>query len=231
MVPLRFRANGPALFSFFIMVLALAEAHECAHIFGARAVCGAWGTRNFSVWTTREGCAENHPLIVLAIFAGPLFTFAMIWLGTWIVIKPTRQSLRALGIALIFAPLPFARIVTAATGHGDEVSGFTMLLNDHRIGWAVGLASILLLSLYPVLKAYRSLAPPRRLLVFGGLLLLPMLAHGLTTHSMLNGLLVKGVLDESGMLGAPVLVNVWQVLVFAAAVVCGRQASRVFATD
>jgi hypothetical protein len=231
MVPLRFRANGPALFSFFIMVLALAEAHECAHIFAARAVCGAWGTRNFSVWTTREGCAENHPLIVLATFAGPLFTFAMIWLGTWLVIKATKQSLRALGVALIFAPLPFARIITAATGHGDEVSGFTTLLKGHKNGWAVGLTSILLLSLYPVLKAYRSLAPPRRLLVFGGLLLLPMLVHGLTTHSMLNGLLVKGVLDESGMLGAPVLVNVWQVLVFAAAVVCGRQASRVFATD
>lgn len=230
MVPLRFRANGAALFSFFILVLALAEAHECAHIFAARVVCGGWGARNFSVWTTRKGCAQNHPLIVLATFAGPLFTFAMIWLGTWLLIKPRKQSLRALGIALIFAPLPLARIITAATGHGDEVSGFTMLLNGQKTGWAVGLASILLLSLYPVVKAYRSLAPPRRILVFGGLLLIPMLAHGLTTHSMLNSLLAKGVFDENGILGAPVLVNVWQVLVFAAAVVCGRQASRVFAT-
>jgi hypothetical protein len=229
MTLLRFRADGLALLAFFILVLALAEAHECAHILTARAICGGWGSRDFSVWTMHEGCAA-YPLVVLATFVGPVLTFATIWLGAWLT-HTTEQRERALGLALIFAPLPFARIFTAATGHGDEVSGFTVLFGNQKGAWAAGLAMVLLFSLYPLVHAYRTLEPKRRMLLFAGLLLVPMVVHGVVVHNLMNQLLASGVLASGGLLGAPVLINLWQVLVFGGAAITTRGVSGLFVAD
>jgi hypothetical protein len=229
MARFRLRADGAALFAFLILVLALAEAHECAHIFTARAICGGWGARDFSLWATRDGCAADHPLIALATFAGPMLTYAVIWIGASLTARAGDQCNRAPGLALIFAPLPFARIFTAISGHGDEVSGFTGIFGDHRAGWAAGLAAVLLLSVFPLAQAHRCLVPERRILIFSGLLLVPMLVHGAVVHGAMSRLLASGFFARDGIFGSPTLINVWQAAVLTGAILTGRKSARLFA--
>jgi hypothetical protein len=221
----RFRGGAKALFALLFLVLALAEAHELAHIATGRELCGGWGVRDFSVWTTREGCGERQ---LLATFAGPLFTYAVIWMGTWMLMKGRSEGVRAFGLTAIFAAMPFARIFTAVTGHGDEVSGLSAALGDHRVGWAAGLSAVVMLLWYPLMQAYGSLVRQRRLAVFCGLLAGPMLVHGVIVHGVMNHLLARGVMAREGWLGSPVLVNVWQVVVVAGAAALAVDAPGLF---
>jgi hypothetical protein len=223
----RVRPSAGTLFAFFVVVLALAEAHECAHILTARIVCGGWGVRDFSVWSTAEGCSD-HPFVLLATFAGPLFTYAVMWASIWMLRREGPDSQRSIGIVLIFGALPFARVFTAITGHGDEVSGFTELTGNHWTGWMIGLASVFLLSVYPLACAYRKLAPERRPLVFCALLIMPILLHGLVIHGAMNSLLRNKVWSANGCLGSPWLVNVWQVVLLVSSLAFWRRANELF---
>jgi len=214
---MRLNISARYLVAFLALCFLMFETHEFAHIVTGRMICGGWGFRDFNVWGLRDGCGEAHPIAVLATFAGPIWSYALMWLGARLLSRGAAAA-RCVGFSLVFANLPLARIVTAATGSGDEIFGLRELFeapdesNRHQL-WLIGGVAILLLTVPPLFAAYKALDTCKRVLVFGGWLVLPMLAGFTTIFGILNPLMGLGMLDDTGFCGSPVLVNVWTALV------------------
>jgi hypothetical protein len=195
------------LLAFAALVLVSSELHEQAHITVGRLVCGCYGPRDFNVWTTGTPCA-NPSLTVLASLAGPLFSYALMAMGAWMLARG-EGARRAAGWALVFAPLPFARLFTAAMGGGDERTALRMLWPDVGGAWSgrlLAFAIVASLAVPPLVVAWRSLRGDRRWLSFVGFLLAPMLFSFVWAHLVMNRILEAGILDETLLLGTPSLV-------------------------
>lgn len=94
----------------------LVEAYEQAHTGVGRVLCGCWGPRDFNMWELCKICAVGEPWSVLPTFIGPLFTYAVMWVG-YILLAPARPvAQQSLGFALVLAPLPAGRMLDIATG-------------------------------------------------------------------------------------------------------------------
>ena len=139
------------------------EAHEIVHTSIGRLICGCWGVRDFNIWELCKGCLEKKPVSVLSTFAGPIFTFIMIWVGVILIGQEKTDRQKTMGFSLIFANIPFARILTASFGGGDEVWGLNILLKSHSLAWTIGLLSILPITIIPLCKAYKLIANKRKI--------------------------------------------------------------------
>ncbi|MBQ1498329.1 MAG: hypothetical protein IIZ38_08440 [Sphingomonas sp.] len=139
-------------------------AHELAHHLAGRVVCGAWGGMTLASFTLPDACPASAAWI--AALAGPALSWLLIYAGA---------ALRGpLGLFLIFANLPLARIVTVATGGGDERIIGRALFGD-ALGFPAMLALTVALALPPLLLAWRRLPRRHRMAGFAALLVLPML--------------------------------------------------------
>lgn len=96
------------------LVLLAHEAHEFAHTLTGRLVCGRWAERDFSRWSI-EGCDSWVPTAI-----GPLFSYLLMAAGMLLALRAGARW-RWPAVALIFAANPLARMVTVASGHGDEM--------------------------------------------------------------------------------------------------------------
>ena len=56
--------------------------------------------RNFNVWGLCADCAAEAPLTVLATFAGPVYSFAVIWAG-YVLLTKSSTRLASVGFALM----------------------------------------------------------------------------------------------------------------------------------
>ncbi|NML66026.1 hypothetical protein HHL22_12505 [Hymenobacter sp. RP-2-7] len=202
-----------SLLAFGALLFVASEAHELVHTGLGRLLCGCWGTRDFNVWSLCASC-DHRPLVQLAAtWSGPLFSFALMWLGFWLL--GPRQSARrwSLGFALVFAAIPFARILGAVfMGGNDEVYALSKFMPYHR-AWALGAALVLLATVPPLVRAYATLAPRGRAWVFLGFFLLPTAVLFVVILGAMNSLLASGFLATYGVLGSPILVTGWTVLV------------------
>jgi hypothetical protein len=79
--------------------------------------------------------------------------------------------------------------------------------------WLLGAVLVLVLTIPPLLAAYKALQNRNKLWVFIGFLILPMLAGFAMIFGVLNPLMTMGVLDQIGFWGTPVLINLWTLLV------------------
>ena len=195
------------LVAFAALVVVCSELHEQAHITVGRLVCGCYGPRDFNVWTTGEPC-ESPSLTVLASLAGPLFSYAVMGIGAWLLVRGDAMR-QAVGWTLVFAPLPFARLFTAAMGGGDEKTALRMLLPETTGMGSVKLLAFLVvaaLAIPPLVVAWRSLGGGRRWITFVGFLLGPMLFSFVWNHTLMNRVLAAGVLSETVLLGTPTLI-------------------------
>jgi len=203
------------LLAFFFLMLLFGELHELVHIFTGYSFCGCWGPRDFNVWGLCEGCREAQPWSIIATFAGPIFTFAVIWVGrAWVLAADAKKQI--LGFILIFANLPFARILTAFLGGGDEVYGLHVVFgNENNQQWIhyLGLGIVLAAAVPPLITAWKAIANRYRWAYFLGFLLLPMLLAMLVIFMGLNGLLQKGVLAEPWIWGTPALITIHTIVV------------------
>jgi hypothetical protein len=194
----------------FVLTLLCGEAHEQAHIQLGRLVCGCYGERDFSLWATCDACSAPS-LAPLASLAGPLFTYAAIWLGAWLVGSRQSPVRQAVGLSLIFAPLPFARIFTVLMGAGDEAT-FLRTVYGAEIGRSaaviIAAAVVLLACAPPIVIAWTRLAGRRRWVWVVGLCLIPMLAQGAYVRLVLNRILAAGFLATPVIAGSPALVVV-----------------------
>lgn len=201
--------------AFLALTFVMHEAHEIVHTSVGRLICGCWGQRDFNAWGICENCSERNALANLATFAGPLFTFSMIWMGAFLISQQRTDKQKALGFSLIFANLPFARILTAALGSGDEVWGLSLVLSDRTAGWSVGLLLVLLFTIYPLVKAFLFIKNKQQTGWFMLFLLLPIVIDVLVVLGVLNFLLQSGVLSEYWILGSPMLVTLWSLFAVA----------------
>ncbi|REA63529.1 hypothetical protein DSL64_03540 [Dyadobacter luteus] len=199
--------------TFLALVFMLHEAHEIAHTAVGRLICGCWGERDFNVWGVCEGCPEQNPLAVLATFAGPVFTFSLIWMGTRMLASARSERQRTLGFSLIFANLPFARLLGAGLKGGDEVWGLNTLLNNSSAAWILAFVLIFLILFFPLSTAYKAISNKRKTLWFLLFLIAPILIDVLVVLGVMNTLVENGVLSDYWILGSPRLVTVWTLFV------------------
>ncbi|MGI4885492.1 MAG: hypothetical protein ACRYFR_11090 [Janthinobacterium lividum] len=205
-----------ALLAFGALVFVLAEAHELVHTGLGRLLCGAWGTRDFNVWSLCAACATGRPFTNLAAtLAGPAFTFAVGWVGYWLLGPRQPAARQSLGFALVLASLPFSRILGAVfMGGNDEVYALSKFF-AHPVAWALGGTLVLLATGPPLLRAWAALRGKGRAWVFLGFFLLPFPVAAAVLLGALNPLLATGFLATYGILGSPLLITCWTVAVGA----------------
>src|SRR5471030_2453743 len=97
------------LLIFLIFFFFMHEMHELVHIITGRIICGCWGTRDFNVWDLCKGC-NLKPGAVIATFAGPIFTFIMLWVGRFWLKYGKSVYYRSFGLILILGNMQFGRI-------------------------------------------------------------------------------------------------------------------------
>lgn len=191
------------LLAFVFAILVAHELHELAHTGVGRLACGAWGARDFNVWSLAEGCESR-----LATLAGPLFSWALMWAGVWLVRSGTEEG-RWTGLALIFAPNPLGRLLPALVGGGDEgVLARALVGGPGMAARGVVIVAAALFVLHPLLYAWHALPERRRLGWFLTLFASGILVTGPLLFALGNGLLARGVLASPGLLGAPILVEI-----------------------
>jgi hypothetical protein len=165
------RASIPLNLGYLAAFVALnflaSGAHETIHHVVARGTCGAWGTMTFWQFHLAEGCA-NPRMALLATLAGPMLTYALMWLGMLLVLRGAALA----GVTLILANLPLARLVTVLMRGGDEMVLTRALIGEE--GWPLLLFATLVLLVPPLVVAYRAIANRWRPLVFAAFLVLPL---------------------------------------------------------
>lgn len=167
-------------------------AHELVHHFTARLTCGAWGTMTFWQFFLAPGCEETR-LWLFATLAGPLLTHALIWTGALLVLRQKTLP----GIALVFANLPLARVVTVLMRGGDE-----MVLGRALVGeasWPGLLALTLVLVFPPLVVTFRALHRRHRVAVFAAFLVLPLFWDMIVKRVLLSPLLDVATAQMGGV--------------------------------
>lgn len=207
------------------LALVLHEAHELAHTTTGRLVCGGWGPRDFNSWQLPADCTSTLPTL-----AGPALSFALIWIGGLLLLRGSARR-HPLGVALVLMPNPAGRWLTAAMGGGDEGVLVRAWAGVPRGPVATGLALAIVagLTLVPLARAWRAIAPDGRPLRFVALLLLPMVATGVLLFVLGNRLLAAGFLARPQVAGAPALVWLATVMALVAVVLLapGRWRTRI----
>lgn len=199
--------------TFLALTFILHEAHEIVHTTVGRIICGCWGQRDFNVWSLCGDCSEQKPYSVISTFAGPVFTYIMIWIGTYLMNKEKNDHQKALGFSLVFANMPFSRIFGAITGGGDEVWGLNLVLHNYNLAWLIGVIIILAIIIYPLYKSFKLIKNESPIVWFLVFLILPGNIDTWVVLIILNSLLQKGLLNGYWILGSPVFVTVWTILV------------------
>ncbi len=212
--PIHLNFDRRTISAFLALLFVLGEAHEIVHTAVGRLLCGCWGPRDFNVWRLCEGCSEEVSLSILATIVGPVFTFGVIWWGYVLMQSHRSADQTSLGFCLVFGGMPFTRIFTAAMGGGDEVYSLQQIFANGAEStplWLLGLTIVVLLSAPPLYRGFHVLSARCRWTTFLGFLLLPFVLYLFVVLGLMNTLLDQGLLDQDGLIGSPVLLNVWTV--------------------
>lgn len=190
---------------FFALNMVMLELHEQAHLITGYCICGCYGTRNVNTWNTCEDCRQVGKLF-LAAFAGPLFSYLMIWMGTFCFLRSTDMLKRSLAFALVFANMPFARVVTAIAGGGDERTGFALMGLPVTVAKLLAMVLVLFACLLPLVQIGRRMDEKRKWWVLAGFAIIPMVYGFVYSHRFLNYLLAAGWGMKTRILGTPDLI-------------------------
>jgi hypothetical protein len=168
-------------------------------------MCDEWPIRDFNAWRLAGDCASWWPTAL-----GPLFSYALMALGCALAVRGVIY--RWLGVAVIFAANPFARIFTAAMGGGDEMVVAQRLANFPErtpVLRLLVLLFVLAICGSAVVIGWRAMqGVARRGALFVLILLWPMILTGVALFVIGNRLLKAGVLAAQSIGGAPLLVTV-----------------------
>ena len=199
--------NWKYIVAFIALNMIMGELHEQAHIITGYFICGCYGSRDISVWSTCEQCS-NPAAAYWATAVGPLFSYAMMWLGAYWITRERNFRKRALGFSLVLANLPFARIFTAIMGGGDEKVFIHHLIgeDDLLLARIIAIIITMLICLPPVIMVASKLRNRRSGLIIAGFLILPLFFGLLYQRMFLNGLLAEAVAPDTIMLGTPNLI-------------------------
>lgn len=196
------------LLAFIALNMLMGELHEQAHIQTGYAICGCYGVRDFNVWATCSTCM-NSALSYIATMAGPFFSYLVYWFCTLVLLQSSNEQKNKLGIAILFATLPFARIFTACMGGGDEKTVLVYLLGNHlSLPFIKLLAAgiVMLFCLPPVWIAANLLPAKNRWWYIIGFNTGPLFFGMIWQRLFLNRLLTNPVWQNRSVAGTPVLI-------------------------
>ncbi|MBO9634381.1 MAG: hypothetical protein J7578_14805 [Chitinophagaceae bacterium] len=196
------RINPLYIIFFFAFNMVMLELHEQAHLITGYGICGCYGTRVVNTWNTCTDCRQAGWLF-LAAFAGPLFSYWMIWMGTFFFLRATDMHKRSMGFALVFANMPLARVVTAIMGGGDEKAGFALMGFPVPVAKLLAMVLVLFACLLPLVQIGRRMSEKRKWWALAGFGIIPMLYGFLYSHRFLNYLLASGWGRRIRILGTP----------------------------
>ena len=189
------------ILAFFTLVFLIHEIHDWIHVLVARAVAECWGTKGFDLWTICTKNAVSTKGMVLITISGPLFNYLVMCWG-WELMQPENEiQQKSLGFSLVFASLPFPRILTALVGGGDETKTLRMLFqrvdgSNHLYVSLAGLLLILLLTLPAIYRAIMLVAGWWGKIGVIGFLVVPgfidhWLVGGVLSHLLADGFLAR----------------------------------------
>jgi hypothetical protein len=163
----RFPFDARSLLALVALGWLASFAHEFTHHATGAFLCGGVGRMSLSLFANAGDCGDRWPWTTAA---GPALSYLLMWLGMALVLRGRHTWW---GFALVIANKPVLRLITALAGGGDE--GVLWDLVSPQYGRWIASATVLALSLPPLWACWRALAARRRLAVFVGALLLPML--------------------------------------------------------
>lgn len=202
------------LLAFAALVILCGLGHEFVHHIVGAMVCGEFGTKTFNSFHLAAQCANRPLAFVLSSWAGPLFTFGLMWLG-WHRLHSADAGTRQLGFALIFANFPVNRLLFALMGWNDEQFVTRTVIGDGSLAfWLTNLA-IWVMALPPLFAAWRALARERRLAWFAGFFLLPFVFVLIFAVVMEDWLLLKQRFLADGFFGIPLLLVLTEIVCLA----------------
>ncbi|WP_205503693.1 hypothetical protein [Rufibacter psychrotolerans] len=199
------------LLAFLALLFICHELHELAHTLMQYVICGCWGPRDFLGWKTCGAC-DTRILATWIFLFGPLLSYGLMWVAFGLMAPGKRAGQKALGWALLFANLPLGRLIPVLDREGDESLITRNIINKESmtvLSWGTELALVFLLTLPVLFRAWQVLEARHRVWVYAGFLTLPLLAESLLMNGLANWFLRQKVLAGDGILGSPVLMNVW----------------------
>jgi hypothetical protein len=217
---MKLRITWQYLVAFSALLMLCGSAHEFAHHFTGAAVCRAWGQKTFGTFSLAEGC-EANPRWWWASVAGPIFTFAMLWIGA-MLLRRESTGLRSFGFALIFANVPFNRMFVALTGHNDEQWLAHKLYPQSLWTYWVVVAIVWIICVPPLVMAWRAIENRNRLFWFAGFYLLPFAFLPLQGMVFENYLLLSRKVLAQTVYGIPYLVIVVDLFFLAVLLLWGK---------
>jgi len=169
---LKIKLSPPYVIAFLALTILCGTSHEFVHHFVGAASCGCFGYKTFNSFELCSSCAGNRLAFIAATWAGPLFTYGLMWLGVYRLSKPSTAA-RQLGFALIFANFPINRIGFALIGWNDEQYVTNKIFGHSPLGFWITNLAIWILAIPPLLFAYRAITNRHRVLWFIGFFVLP----------------------------------------------------------
>ena len=149
--------------AFYCIGMLYVSLHELAHHFAGYLICGDWGYKTFNYFST--ACDESKESL-LATYVGPLFTFAVMYVGAYFLKHSASNYRKHLGFALIFAQIPLQRMICPFFYMNDEYYATATLFGPTPLVYWMVIVVIWAICLPPLVRAYKSIENRQRLLWF-----------------------------------------------------------------
>lgn len=162
--------------AFYCICMLYASLHELVHHFTAYFICGDWGYKSFNYFET---ACEGTDKSLIATYAGPLFTFIMMYVGAFFINNKFSTFKNHLGFALIFAQMPLQRMINPFFKMNDEFYATVNLFGNTPLNYWLTIIIIWIICVPPLVKAYRAIKNNYKILWFSFyLVLFPYLLFG-----------------------------------------------------
>ena len=199
--------------SFYCIIMLYASLHELVHHFSGYLICGDWGLKTFNYFET---ACEQEPKSLIATYIGPLFSFIMMYVGAYLLTQKSSDYKKHLGFAILFAQLPFQRMLSPFFKMNDEFYATSNLFGDTPLVYWSVIIIIWMICIPPLIKAYQSIENQYRIIWFlFYLVLFPYLLWG-PAFGVLEFLMVKKKLLAQPLIGIGVLFIINEVVTIIA---------------
>lgn len=181
--------------AFYSIIMLYTSLHELVHHFSGYVICGDWGYKTFNYFRT---ACEDDPKTYLATYAGPIFTYAILYVGMYFLRPSASKYQQHLGFALIFAQLPFQRMIGPLLKMNDEYYATVKLFGATDFNYWLVTIVIFTICVPPLIRAYQAIANKRAWAWFlFYFLLFPYLLWGPFFGGLEYLMVQKGVLDQT----------------------------------
>jgi hypothetical protein len=195
------------LLAYFCLATILGISHELAHHVAGFLLCGAWGYKTFNSFNLVAGCTQNHPHTYwLPTLVGPvLFNYVPMWIG-FACMRRADAGSKLFGVTLVFATLPIFRIVFSVLHANDEPWIVRQLFGQSQTAFWLMNVAIWLVTIPPLLLAWKTMQNRHRLLLFLFFLLAVPIFVGFVFGNVLENMITKQHILSDTLWGMPYLV-------------------------